>query len=534
MVMGIGRRWGWSVAGAVLFSVSGVKVQAADTIILSFGGLEFPVAVTELETYIKTGQVPSQFQPFVTQVPPQDLARLTATLKQPIPVTADTVSRVFGTSTGQVLLSQLGQVVQTEQGENGAKAVKTALLQAAKQPGGVTFLRVIQEFPGTTMRLNLVRGLAIMNQVNRYIAQVNGVFAVLNQEFQQQARQRLPATLPNLTQPGTFKWQVQELTLNDPNRQRSLPVTVYLPNRQNAPTVLISHGLGESRQSFAYLAQHLASYGFGVILPEHPGSDAQKLQRVLAGQEPEYIVPEELVNRPLDVTFALNTLAAQPAFAQALNLKQVAVLGHSYGGYTALAVAGARLNMANLTQVCTDALQGVSLNLSLLLQCPGRRLPNPPVQFRDERVVAVMAVNPVGSALFGATGLAQVKIPTFFVTATQDVAAPSLYEQIMPFTWLGSSQRYLAIMEGASHFSILGADTGGIPLPVEVVGPAPEVAQMYLKVLALAFSQVYVAKQAEFAPFLTATYARQLSQPALPLQVLHNPPLAPIRQALGE
>jgi len=148
--------------------------------------------------------------------------------------------------------------------------------------------------------------------------------------------------------------------------------------------------------------------------------------------------------------------------------------------------------------------------------------------------VAVMAVNPVGSALFGASGLAQVKIPTFFVTATQDVAAPSLYEQIMPFTWLGSAQRYLAVMEGASHFAILGASEGGIPLPADVVGPAPEVAQMYLKVLALAFSQVYVAKQAEFAPFLTATYARQLSQPALPLQVVDNPPLAPIRQALGE
>ncbi|WP_448380899.1 alpha/beta hydrolase [Gloeomargarita sp.] len=532
--MGSVRRWRWAVAGAGLFSLWGMKGHAADTIILSFGGLELPVAVADLETYIKTGQVPSQFQPLVAQAPPQELERLVTTLKQPLPVNADTVARIFGTSTGQVLLSQLGQVVQTAQGENGATALQTALVQAAKQPGGVTFLRVIQAFPGTTMRLNLVRGLAVMNQVNRYIAQVNGVFAVLTQEFHHQARQKLPANLPNLTQPGPFLWQVQELTLTDSTRQRTLPVTVYLPNRQHAPTVLISHGLGESRQNFAYLAEHLASYGLGVILPEHPGSDAQKLQRVLAGKEPEYIVPEELVHRPLDVTLALNTLAAQPPFAQALHLKQVAALGHSYGGYTALAVAGARLNLAHLTQVCTDAWQGVSLNLSLLLQCPGRRLQNPPVQFRDERVVAVMAVNPVGSALFGASGLAQVKIPTFFVTATQDIAAPSLYEQIRPFTWLGSAQRYLAVMEGASHFAIVGGSTGGIPLPADVVGPAPEVAQMYLKVLALAFSQVYVAKQAEFAPFLTAAYARQLSRSVLPLQVLYNPPLAPITQALAD
>ncbi|APB35220.1 Putative dienelactone hydrolase [Gloeomargarita lithophora Alchichica-D10] len=532
--MSMMQRCGWSLVGAMVLAFPNLKVQAADTIILSFGALEFPVAVAELETYIKTGQVPSKFQPFINQVPPQDLARMIATLKQPIPVTTDTVARVFGTSTGQVLLSRLGLVVQTDRGENGANAVKTALLQAAKQPGGVTFLSVLREFPSPTMRLNLVRGLAIMNQVNRYIAQVNGVFTVLNNEFQQQARQPLPPNLPNLTQPGTFKWQVQQLSLADPKRQRTLPVTVYLPSRDNAPTVVISHGLGDSRQSFAYLAQHLASHGFGVILPEHPGSDAQKLQQVLEGKATEYIIPAELVDRPLDITFVLNALAAQPGLTPALNLKQVAVVGHSYGGYTALAVGGARLNLANLNQVCTEVEQGVGINLSLLLQCPGRSLQNPPAQFRDERVAALMAVNPVGSALFGETGLAQVKIPTFLVTATQDIAAPSLYEQIIPFTWLGSPRRYLAILEGASHFSILGAGAAGLPLPVDLVGPAPEVAQMYMKVLTLAFAQVHLANQPQFAPFLTAAYARQLSRAPLPLQVLNDPPLNPIKQALAE
>ncbi|MEN9215853.1 MAG: alpha/beta fold hydrolase [Gloeomargarita sp. HHBFW_bins_162] len=528
------QRWGWSVLGVMLLSVPNLQAQAADTIVLSFGGLEFPVAVAELEDYIKTGQAPGKLQFLVSQVPPQELERMISTLKQPIPVTADTVNRIFGTSTGRVMLSRLGLVVQTGQGENGANAVKTALVQAAKQPGGVTFLGVLREFPDSTIRLNLVRSLAIMNQVNRYIAQVNGVFTVLDNEFRQQARQSLPANLPNLTQPGTFKWQVQELTLTDPTRQRTLPLTVYLPSQDNAPTVVISHGLGDSRKSFAYLAEHLAAHGFGVILPEHPGSDAQRLQRVLDGKEQEYIVPQELVDRPRDITFVLNALTAQPDMAKKLNMKRVAVVGHSYGGYTALAVAGARLNLANLSRVCGEVEQGVGLNLSLLLQCPGRSLENPPVQFRDERVVGVVAVNPVGSALFGATGLAQVRIPTLFVTATQDVAAPSLYEQITPFTWLGSAQRYFAIMEGASHFSILGSGATGIPLPVDVVGPTPEVAQMYLKVLTLAFNQVHLANRAEFAPFLTAAYARQLSRTSLPLQVLNNPPLAPIRQALAE
>ncbi|MEN9214253.1 MAG: alpha/beta hydrolase [Gloeomargarita sp. DG02_4_bins_56] len=530
--MSMMRRFGGSVLGAMVVACAGMRVQAADTILLSFGGLELPVAVAELETYIKTGQVPGKLQFFISQVSSQDLEQMIATLKQPIPVTADTVANVFGTSTGKVLLNQLGRVVQTQQGENGANAVKTALLQSAQQAGGITFLNVLRQFPGDTIRLNLVQGLAIMREVNRYITQVNGVFTVLDNEFRQQARQSLPANLPDLTQPGTFQWQVRELSLTDPARQRTLPVTVYLPNQENALTVMLSHGLGDSHESFAYLAKHLASHGFGVILPDHPGSDAQKLQRVLEGQEQEYITPQELVDRPKDITFVLNALTAQPEFAKALNLQRVAVVGHSYGGYTALAVGGARLNLANLNQVCSQTEQGVGLNLSLLLQCPGRNLKNPPVQFRDERVVAVLAVNPVGSALFGATGLAQVKIPTMLVTSTQDVAAPSLYEQIMPFTWLGSSRRYLALIEGGSHFSVLEAGQTVVPLPVELVGATPEVAQMYMKVLNLAFMQVHLANRPEFAPFLTAAYARRLSRPSLPLQVLNDPPIAPIQQSL--
>ncbi|MCS7031028.1 MAG: alpha/beta hydrolase [Gloeomargarita sp. SKYG116] len=523
------RRWGWSVLGAMLLTLGGGRVQAAETLLLSYGPLEFAVTVADLEAYIQTGQVPSRFQPLVAQLPAAELARFTATLQQPIAVAPEAVERVFGTSTGRVLLNRLGLVVQTERGENGADALKTAMLRAAQQPGGVTFLRILREFPGTTIRLNLVRGLAVITEVNRYITQVNHALAVLNQEFLQQARrQSLPPNLPDLTQRGPVTWQVKDLTLTDTRRQRPLPVTLYLPAQPNPPTVVISHGLGDSRQSFAYLAEHLASYGLAVVLPEHPGSDARRLQQVLDGQANEYIIPQELVDRPQDIRFVLDALADQP-----INRERVLVVGHSYGGYTALAVGGARLNLAHLSQVCAQVEQGVALNLSLLLQCPGRRLSNPPVQFRDERVVGVVAINPVGSALFGPTGLAQVKVPTLIVAATQDVAAPALDEQILPLTWLGSPQRYLALIEGASHFSVLGQNTTGIPLPIDVVGPAPEVAQLYIKVLTLAFAQVHLAQRSEFAPFLTAAYARRLTRNPLPLQLVSNPPVTPLRQALA-
>ena len=45
------------------------------------------------------------------------------------------------------------------------------------------------------------------------------------------------------------KAQTLDLTVDDPNRKRSIPLLVYLPRKAApAPVVLFSHGLGGTRQ----------------------------------------------------------------------------------------------------------------------------------------------------------------------------------------------------------------------------------------------------------------------------------------------
>jgi predicted dienelactone hydrolase len=60
---------------------------------------------------------------------------------------------------------------------------------------------------------------------------------------------------------------------------------VYVPLglTEPAPIVIISHGCGDVKESFTFLAEHLVSYGFTVILPDHVGSDLAYRKEYLGG-----------------------------------------------------------------------------------------------------------------------------------------------------------------------------------------------------------------------------------------------------------
>lgn len=135
----------------------------------------------------------------------------------------------------------------------------------------------------------------------------------------------------------------------DTARDRVIPVRIYYP-RDGAgpfPVIVFSHGLGGSRDGYRYLGERWASRGYVSVHPQHPGSDASLLDKphpLLAFWESAADL-ENAKNRPLDITFVLDTLTrlnGQAGFPLAgkLDMSRVGVGGHSFGAYTALAVAG--------------------------------------------------------------------------------------------------------------------------------------------------------------------------------------------------
>ena len=295
--------------------------------------------------------------------------------------------------------------------------------------------------------------------------------------------------------------------------------------------IIISHGLNSNRQSYAYLAEHLASHGFVVAVPEHTGSNTNQLLDLLAGRAAEVPDATEFLDRPLDIKFLLDELEkrsqSDPAFRDKLNLEQVGIIGQSFGGYTALALAGAPLNFDQLQQDCKTNLTE-TLNLSLVLQCQALRLPAKNYQFADPRIKAAIAINPIGSSLFGPKGWGQIKVPVMLVTGNADTVAPALTEQIQPFSWLTSPQKYLTLIKKSTHFSTIDdpekTEESPIPSSPQITGPAPELARTYVEALSTAFMQAYATNQPRYQIYLSPNYATALSQSPLPLSVVDSLP----------
>ena len=501
-------------------------VLSAERLKLSYGVLERSISIDSLETYAKTGKVDDELAAYFQYADKEQVSRLRQVLLTPIPLTAVQVSQFLYTPTGETLLANLGQVVQLESRTSGFYAIRASLILAAADKHGFTLLSVLRKFPSTAVSIDLVRSLKIANEFKNLVNQTQSAIALINKQFSQEAT-TTPVLGTNLRETGSFRWQKQTISLYDLSRQRKFLADIYLPlTREERPVIVISHGLGSDRTSFAYLAEFLASYGFVVAVPEHPGSNAQQLQALLAGTEAKVTSPREFVDRPLDVKYLLDELTrlsrSNPAYKGRLNLQQVGVVGQSFGGYTALALAGATINFAQLKKICPPSQN--SLNLSLLLQCLAIDLPAS-ANLSDPRVKAAIAINPVDSSVMGRASLSQIKITVMIVAGSADSVAPALPEQIQPFTWLTTQNKYLALINRGTHFSAIGGspnDPGAIPVPEQVIGPSPDLARRYVNLLSLAFFQTYVAQQPSYLHELSANYINTISREPLPLSIVRS------------
>ena len=98
------------------------------------------------------------------------------------------------------------------------------------------------------------------------------------------------------------------------------------------PVVILSHGGGGTPLVYRSIASFLAKNGFIVGLPEHYGN--HRISNQLDG------TIKNLELRPRHISLCADAIAADTALAGHLAAAEFAVIGHSMGGYGALACAG--------------------------------------------------------------------------------------------------------------------------------------------------------------------------------------------------
>jgi predicted dienelactone hydrolase len=540
-------RLGWqSFVWAGLSSLCAtLPVRAAERITFSYNLLEFYLPVESLETYAQTGAVDSNLAFYFQTLDPAAQASVREALQLSHQISPWQVSQLLYASIGEESLRNIGTLIQTESRQNGFYALRSALIQSAADPEGLSVVGVLRHFPTQSVRLDVARILQLKNQISQFAALSDETVREIQTLSQTTAAEEGEidlASLPSLQDQGSFQFTKQTLILRDEQRDRAIPTDLYVPDfgetiPTSIPVVVYSHGYGETRETAAPYLELLASYGFVVAAPEHIGSNRQVQQDLLTGLTRESFAANDFFDRPLDVSYVLDVLEQKNSteFGNRLNLQQVGSVGHSFGGYTVLVLGGATVDFDQLRDQCQQDFLLRSLDTALLLQCRALELESSPEsvalltsgQLRDPRIQSVMAVNPVTGAILGQQSLSQIDIPVLLFGGGNDPVTPLVPEQLHAFNSLTTPDRYLLMVDNAAHSAGITEVVNRFLLPADLRAESSDeltVFLTHLRSVGIAFMQVYVAGQSEYRPYLKSSYVDSLSVPPFNFSLIQSFP----------
>ncbi|MBF9142747.1 alpha/beta hydrolase family protein [Hymenobacter properus] len=240
----------------------------------------------------------------------------------------------------------------------------------------------------------------------------------------------------------------RELQVTDPELNLTFPLRVLYPSptpsraesvgpytldvAREAPIspggfrlVLVSHGTGGSGLVYRNLAHHLARHGFVVGLPEHPHNNRD--------DDSWAHTPQNLRARPRHLQLCIDALLQQ--FPSSLKPSAVGLIGHSMGGYTALALAGGQ---PTATPRDTPDWQN-------------RPIPVP----HDERVKALVLLAPATPWFMAEGALRAVRVPILLMEAEKDEHTTHFHTQVV-LNGVPDQQRLThRVVPNAGHFAFL-------------------------------------------------------------------------------
>lgn len=260
----------------------------------------------------------------------------------------------------------------------------------------------------------------------------------------------------------------------DKDRKRKVPTAIWYPSNENAtflyfspkikvkgyaalngkaakgrhPLIIVSHGNQGHRFNQCYLAQYLSERGFIVAAIEHQGNNYQDTGTPWTSTN--------LINRPKDVSFAINKILDMEIFSGIIIAELIGIIGHSFGGYTALASSGAEPDMGLLQEYFGQHITWID-NSNDGNHIAGKQS-RPLKGLADDRIKATIALAPGLIQGFSPHTLRNIKTPVCILFAEHDEVLPNEDNAIFCYRYLGGKKSIHKI-KGAGHYSFLPACT---------------------------------------------------------------------------
>ncbi|WP_298969799.1 alpha/beta fold hydrolase [uncultured Roseobacter sp.] len=220
------------------------------------------------------------------------------------------------------------------------------------------------------------------------------------------------------------------------------------------PVVMISHGMYGNSVNQAWLAKRLAAEGVISILPNHPGTTS-------FGRDPDQA--RQLWLRATDLSVSFDQLLTDPRFADHMDPTRVAATGHSLGGYTVMAAAGARHDAAHFAAGCVDAPERVDCDVldGWKVGHNADDLEMLQSDRSDPRIRTVIPLDLGGAQTFAPASLQAIDMPVLVLgSGRQDMLNQDVESRALAAALPDALVTHVEI-EDAGHFDFMGACVEG-------------------------------------------------------------------------
>jgi predicted dienelactone hydrolase len=194
-------------------------------------------------------------------------------------------------------------------------------------------------------------------------------------------------------------------------RGRARKGAEYLEGAAPRPLIMLSHGDRGSSVDQSWLAEELAADGYIVAAVSHWLNTWKK-------NTPEATL--KVWDRPKDIRFTMDELLAHEVWGPRIDAQRIGAAGHSAGGYTSLALAGAIYSPLQMSKYCEAQAGARECNLGDGADLESIDFTQSKASYRDSRIKAVVAMAPALGPGIKPGSLAELDIPVLVIAAEDD------------------------------------------------------------------------------------------------------------------